>query len=253
MPFEPIDILNGTFALIMVVIYIYVGLRIIFKYFEVKQRVFLLVGITWIGLSEPWWGATISFLIGLTNDGVGLFGTGTGDPSLWAIYFFAGNILIPVTLNIWMLAFTDLLYKDSQKKICSIFIIYGAAFSAIFLYLLFTNPIEIGILETPTDSKYGGLVLIFLLSLIVIIIITGTLFARESIRSENPEIKLKGKLLRLAFIFFSIGAALDSAISLNAITLTISRLIMISSAIFFYGGFMLPEWMKKLLLKEKKG
>ncbi|MHA1489264.1 MAG: hypothetical protein ACTSRI_06380 [Promethearchaeota archaeon] len=84
----------------------------------------------------------------------------------------------------------------------------------------------------------------------LIILITGLLFGRETFKSDDPEIKLKGKMLILAFPSFAIGAILDATIPFTAITLIIVRLILISSSIEFYGGFILPKWMKKLLLKQ---
>jgi hypothetical protein len=91
-----------------------------------------------------------------------------------------------------------------------------------------------------------------------VLLVTGTLFARRSLRSDNEEVKLKGKLLLAAFLSFSIGAILDSMIGgilgdndpLLPIMVVIVRIILISSAIEFYGGFILPKWLKDLFLKQ---
>ena len=89
---------------------------------------------------------------------------------------------------------------------------------------------------------------------------TGFKFARKSIKSENKEVRLKGKLLQFAFIAFTIAALLektarsilvgtvfpDPTILLLSVILVIVRVLLISSAIAFYGGFLLPRWMKEI-------
>ena len=109
MPLDATGMIGGIFSIIYVIINTYVGLRIAKKYFEVKQRVFLLVGITWVGLASPWWPSSVFFVIALI-DGVGL----ENNPEL---YFLIGNLLIPFFLLLWIVAITDLLYKDKQKLI----------------------------------------------------------------------------------------------------------------------------------------
>jgi hypothetical protein len=93
--------------------------------------------------------------------------------------------------------------------------------------------------------------------------VTGFKFARKSIRSENKEVRLKGKLLQFAFIAFTIAAVIekiarsiligtvfaDPTILFLSVILVIVRVLLISSAIAFYGGFLLPGWMKKIFTK----
>ena len=79
---------------------------------------------------------------------------------------------------------------------------------------------------------------------------TGFLFTRESLKSEDLEIRLKGKLIFIAFILFTIGSGLDTSIPLNFVTLPIIRGFEIASAIVFYFGFFLPKWFKKFIKKE---
>ena len=76
----------------------------------------------------------------------------------------------------------------------------------------------------------------------------GVLIAINSIKSDTPEIKLRGKFLLAAFISWSFGAIADATIPLTVITLPIIRIILITSAIEFYIGFVLPDWIKKRLL-----
>ena len=54
-----------------------------------------------------------------------------------------------------------------------------------------------------------------------------------------------------AFISFAVGAALDTIFTGDIVILLITRMILISSAIEFYGGFILPDWMKKLFLRQE--
>ena len=70
-------------------------------------------------------------------------------------------------------------------------------------------------------------------------------------KSDDPEITLKGKFFIVAFVSWAIGAVMDAALPLNIVTLTIARIILISSAIEFYIGFILPKIVKKLFLKKK--
>ena len=80
-------------------------------------------------------------------------------------------------------------------------------------------------------------------------LITGLLMGKECLRSENREIVLKGKFLIVAFISFLLGAMLDIILPLHPVGIMANRLILISSAIEYYIGFTLPEFVKKLILK----
>jgi len=97
--------------------------------------------------------------------------------------------------------------------------------------------------------NYKLIINLFLFSLLILFIITGTMLARESLKSDDPEVKLKGKLLFLAFYSFIIGSILDIFSSTSILLLTIARIVLISSAFTFYGGFILPNWMKKIFLR----
>jgi hypothetical protein len=240
MALNALDIANGTFSLIFVIISLFVGIVILSKYFKYKERIYFLVGVTWVFISEPWWPSSLSFLVALGN-GIGI------SPEL---YFLIGNILVPLAIALWLVAFTEFLYTEKRKLILLTFGIYGLIFEILFFIFLFLNPSLIGELNPPVDVIYKSFILIFLLSFITIVVVTGILFARLSLKSDDPEVKLKGKLLIIAYIAFTIGAVSD-AFPLNIYTIIITRVILILSAICWYGGFLLPKWMKKYLLKIK--
>ncbi|TFG08489.1 MAG: hypothetical protein EU539_02055 [Promethearchaeota archaeon] len=240
MALEPIDILNGTFSIVCVVISTIVGIIIASRFFKYKQRTLLLVGITWIGLFSPWWPSSIAFILALFT------GRGLGAQE----YILIGNIVAPVMLLIWIIAFTDLKFKEQQKIIIGIYIIIGVLYEVFFLYFLVTNPSSLGELSGILDVTYRGLVLYFAIFIVINMFITGVLFGHDSLNSPNPETKLKGYFLIAAFISWCIGAVMDAALPLNTITLTIARLILISSAVEFYFGFILPDFIKKYFIKQ---
>ncbi len=241
MSLTPIDTVNGIFSLIFVAISLLVGIIILSRFFKYKERVYLLVGLTWIFISEPWWPSSVSFLIALSN--------GVGIPS--GVYFLIGNIFVPLAIGLWLLAFTEFLYSEKRKLILSIFAIIGALFEILFFIFLFLSPELIGELNGPVDVNYKSFIMIFLIIFLSIMVITGFLFANLSLKSKDPEVKLKGKLLVIAYIAFAVGALLDASVPFNEPTIIIIRLILILSAICWYGGFILPKWMKKFLLKNR--
>ena len=240
MTLTTLDIINGTLSIVFVAISLLVGLIIFSKYFKYKDKVYFFVGATWIFISEPWWPSSLSFLIAL-NNGVGL---------PMQLYFLIGNALIPLAIALWLLAFTEFLYTEKRKLILIIFGIYSLIFEILFFILLFLNPNQIGNYYPPVDVSYKSFIMIYLISFLLIVVVSGFLFARLSLKSDDPEVKLKGKLLIGAYITFLIGAILDTSISLNEFTIIITRLILIMSAFFWYAGFILPRWIKKFLLKQ---
>jgi len=242
MPLTSLDYVNGIFSLIFVFISLIVGIIILSRYFKYKERVYFLVGATWIFISEPWWPSSLSFLVALTNE-VGISAQ---------LYFLIGNVFIPLAIILWLLAFTEFLYTEKRKIILLVFAAFGIIFEILLFLFLLLNPDLIGQLNPPVDVTYESFILVYLIFFLMIVIITGVLFARLSLKSDDPEVKLKGKLLIMAYVFFTIGAILDSSIPLIEITIIITRLLLIISAFLWYSGFILPQWLKKLLLKKPK-
>lgn len=241
MAIAALDIVNGIFSLIFVAISLLVGLIILSKYLKYKEKIYLFVGATWILISEPWWPSALSFLIAINNK-VGLSEE---------LYFLIGNIFIPVAIILWLVAFTEFLYTEKRKIILSVFIIYGIIFEILFFVFLALDPALIGKLNPPVDVNYRSFIMISLISFLLIVVISGFMFANLSLKSDDPEVKLKGKMLFFAYISFSIGALLDSSIPLIAPLIIITRLLLIMSALAWYGGFILPRWMRKIFIKKK--
>ena len=128
--------------------------------------------------------------------------------------------------------------------------IYGSIFEIIFFILLFIDPNLIGNLNPPVDVSYKSFIMVYLLSFLLIFVISGLLFARLSLKSDDPEVKFKGKMLGGAYVTFLIGSVLDSSVPISGFIIIFTRLILILSAFFWYAGFFLPRWIKKLFLKK---
>lgn len=240
MVLQPIEILSGILSLIFVLISTYIGLRIASRYTKHKQITLILVGISWIGISSLWIAPSISILLALS----------TGEGLTPFMYFFIANAFIPFYLFIWMMAITEFLYKDKQKMILLISALVGTVIEIIFLYFLFTEIEVIGELTGPVDTDWGLFMTVYYLLVIVIMVITGTLFGRESLKSDNPETKLKGKFILAAFYIWLAGCLFDTISAISIIILIMARITLIVSSFLFYLGFILPDSVKKRFLKN---
>lgn len=238
---DPFIITNGILVTIYVAISLIIAGKMIYSYFKVKERLLLLVGLTWIGIVSPWYPSIISFFVALVND--------VGIPE--ELYYVIGNVAAPVILIVWMIAFTDFFYTNRRKIIMVGTIIYSVIFEIVFFTLLAMGPEFIATFNPPIDVEYRGLFMFFAASVIGIVTATGIIFSYKSIVVIDPETKLKGYFLLVAFISYAIGAFLDAVIEGGGyLFLIATRLILISSAIEWYFGFILPERVKRLFIKE---
>ncbi len=230
------------FSLIIVIIFILVGVLISLKYRKVKDKTYIWWGIGVLGQGLPWLGSGVSFLM-IVQTGEGL-SPGT--------YFFLMTFWMAITLFFWMWTMTELMVKEKQKIILVIYAVIGISFDAYLIFYLITDPSVIGTLSTPPiDSTYIGISRIFTLFVIASISVSLFIFIGKSLKTENPEVKLKSKILLVAMITSIFGSFVDAFISLTTAPIFIIRIILISAAIEFYIGWILPEFVKKRLLKKE--
>ncbi|MFX1389943.1 MAG: hypothetical protein ACFE9Z_07780 [Promethearchaeota archaeon] len=241
MVLDALEILHGSLTIVFVVISIILGIRIASRYRELKRNEFLLFGIFWVGMTTPWWPNIITFILVLA----------TGGSIDIAIYVVLGIAFLPVTITLGLIAFLKVLpITKQQKKIFFIIdVCANIAYEIYFFIFLFVDLSfiasyqEIFVMDWSIPSQ-----VYFIFSLIVFLLV-GIPFSRVSLRSEDPDIKMKGRFLLVAFISFSVGTVLDFAIP-SEITYLIARLILLSSSLEFYIGLVLPKWAKKLLKME---
>jgi len=252
MTLELVDYLQGSFSLIFVIISLIIGITIISKYFKHKNRLLILVGISWIGVGNPWMPDSISFLMNIFIK--------ESLPVEW--YFIIGNCFIPIALLTWLIAYTDMIRKKAQKKVIIITIVLSIIFEIVFFTLFFIDINLIGVINPirPFTVDFDIFITIYLMIVILIMLVTGVIFAQKSVKSEDREIRLKGKLLRAAFITFTVAAIFDSLLGaifedptdpLLSVMVVVIRILLIFSALEFYGGFLLPRWMKDIFMKKE--
>mgnify|MGYP006279997015 CR=1 FL=1 len=236
------DFVNGFLSLIFVAISIFLGLRMILKYYKYKQKNLLYVGITWIIMCEPWWPHATSFLLAVF----------TGSGLDVRMFYFLAVTFVPIGLTAWLTAFTDFMNTKNQKLILGISIIVQVIFEIVFFYFLITDPSIIAHMRSPVDSENKPFILAYFITVILIFLITGIIFALKAIRVGDPKVKLKGKLILIAVLLYVFGGILDGAIAIEIIALFTSRIMLALSAVMFYSGFVLPTWLKKIFLKEER-
>ena len=250
-----VDILQGSLSLVFVLISFLIGVSIISKYGKHKNRLYILVGLCWLMLMTIWLPEAASFLMSFFLQ----------RTLAIAWYFVIGNAFVPVALITWVIAYTDMINKDKQKLAVSLVVIFSIAYEGLFFYYFFLDIDLIGVINPlrPFSADLGYFLTILLLISFLILFVTGFKFARKSVKSENKEVRLKGKLLQFAFIAFTIAALLektarsiligtifaDPTVLLLSVMLVVVRILLISSALAFYGGFLLPRWMREIFMQ----
>jgi len=234
-----VEYLQGLFSLIFVIFTVVIGIKIILRYFVYKRREFLLIGLGWIGLASGWIPDSISFLMIL------FLNTLLSEP----VYLIIAFAFLPSFVLCLLIGFTDILATKKQKFWIIVFSIIGAIYELIFWYLLLSPKESAGTFLSPFQVELHLLLDIFLFIWIMCLLVIGLMFVSKSLKSDSPEMKMRGNLLLIALIAFITGAFMDTIIPLTPVTVVVTRLILTASSIIFYMGFVMPKWTKKLLLK----
>lgn len=231
---------DGIFNLIYVSITIFICLYIISRYLKYKQRTLLYVGITWLGLVFAYIPIALSFLYYVI----------TGQP-LNQVVFMSAYGVVALGQVAWLLAMKDM--NVIKNKI--IIIILGLVLIVllvIYYTLLMIDPDLIGVFKGVYHMRvlFTSFARIYILVVLFALIIPGLLLCYQCLKSEEPEIKLKGKILLIGFISFFIGVLMTSMIDISIVKV-VARIILSTSSFEFYCGFILPDWVKNKFLKNK--
>lgn len=234
--------MQGTFSLVYVSITLVLIFIIIGKYFKYRQIELLLVSIAMLGLIGAWATDAVVFLaILLTNASL----NEEFYLNIVIIIALISVFLTPISIYCWLIVITSLLNIKNRKIILIIIAAIFIIFEIMFLFFLLIDISFIAIFRGPFDYQWSLFPAIFFISSIITILITGIIFAKESMRSDKPDIRLKGKLLLIGVISFFIGAMIPYIIYSIA-SLIIARIILTFSSFTLYMGFTLPNWAKKL-------
>jgi hypothetical protein len=234
-----IEFLQGIFTLIFVFISIILGLKICLKYAKYKRRELYLAGMTLILMVAPYYSSVTDFIMIL------LFKIPSG---VFIIYI--GIALVAFANLTWMILITDLLYSEKQKIILTFIIAQLIIFEVFLVYSIVIDPTLILLSCGENCYRESSILIFYYIFSLLLFLITGFLFARGALKTDDKEICLKGRFIIIALISYVIGAILDFAFEVTALTVTLARLIQISAFTEFYLGFALPDFLKKLLIKE---
>ncbi len=245
--FGALEMIQGIFSTIFVVVTIYIGLVFISKYFEHKNRNLYIFGFFWIGAATFFVAIPLQFFLIW-------FGITTPDYT----YLFTMYVPLPIMTFGWLTAITSLLYFDRRNLFLRVFLLIAILLEISFFVLFFIQPDLIARRSGYFYMEMAPFGMFYVVFLIAFILFSGIFFGRSSLDSNDPEIRMKGRLIIISIMIFAGGAAMDIIIPpleldlvIKAIITIIARILMSSSGILFYIGFMLPNWSKKILFRKK--
>jgi hypothetical protein len=201
------------------------------------------MGLAWMMVYQPWWPSTLVFILNVFN-----VVDGGIDPRL---YILVGNVFLPILFIIWFMGITEMLFEAKRLLIVGIYAAITILMDIIILAFLFVDYTFLASKIEIVNADYNVIMIIYLLFLAASIAWAGILMGRESLMSDEPQLKLKGKFLISASIFYVLLALLDvGLVDFIPALLFVTRSIMMLSSLLFYFGFFLPDPLKKLIIKE---
>jgi len=235
------EIINGALSIIFVSISLLIGLKILLKYFEHRRRELIFAALAVVLLSSIYWDYSFSFILYLT------LSIKLPDQA----YFAVGIPSLPWALFFWLFTLSELMFKKQQKIVLSLYVMQTIIFEIIFFTLLIIQPSLIGTIVSIVDSEYEWFVLSYIIFLNVILIISAAVFAKNSSEFDEPIVKIKGLLILVGVLFFSIGGFSEIFSSISLVFLIVGRIIIMISGIILYVGITMPKKIIKFLIKSE--
>ena len=235
-----LEILQGLLSLIFCIISIMVGIKMILKYVEHKNRTLLWAGISWILIISPYFPDAINLILILTM-GIQL--------NLYIYFLIGAGGLLPFATICWIYTMVELLWEKEKRLIMSLCIIGELIFFGCFLTFLFIDLSLIGTQITPFYAEWSIIIAIYLIITIILFDISGFFFIKKSLKAESKEVTLKARFLAFGLVIFTIGVMMDTIGGLTEVTLVIARIFVIIGCFSFYIGFILPQFIKNIFLE----
>ena len=229
------DYINTIFIVLVIFLLLFVGLKLIIKYFKLKDKLLLYLGLSLVTQILTWLASFINFIFILQ----------TGNMMPYEINLLITNAF-PVPIVFWMLVWTNLMYKEKKKLLFTLFMIYFLIMEVIFFYLFFTDPTSMVVYKGYLQSEFGPFPILRNLGNMVISIVTVALFFRESHKSDNPEVRLRGTLFLAGVLLIFVGVILLAITGLTIFPL----LAFIPATLSYYYGLHMPASLKERLHRK---
>ncbi|MFX1394797.1 MAG: hypothetical protein ACFFAH_14650 [Promethearchaeota archaeon] len=130
-----------------------------------------------------------------------------------------------------------------------IFIILYEIFVITFLLI---DPSMVAVRVELMNSDPSLYVTIISLIILINAIITYTLFFRDTLRSVEQKIRLKGKFVYSGAILYIVSRIIDVIVPLDLVMLFLTRSLITISSIITYIGWVMPDRIAKWFIKEKQ-
>ena len=237
--------ISGLTAFLSVVLGYILGIHVLVKYIKTKQVLILNFFFCIIFTLSPWYTSGLGYI----------YWTITSTTFSYQVYILLGNAFVPIAILARFYVYLYTLKPDKMKIVLISYGLFSIIFEIYLFYFLFLAPGApldsfLGVFDDPNnpfDIDYKGFVLAYLGLSILLACITGIHFSIRSMKNEeSAEIRWKGNFLLIAFIIFGFSAIFDAIIVMTPLILIIIRILLVISNIFFFMGFILPTWTKKL-------
>jgi len=239
--------ISGMTAAISLCIGWLLGGIVLIKALKTKQTMIFMFFLAIIFTLSPWYPSGGGYMFWVFTH---------GQTFSYEFYIIVGTVGIPIAIMAWLYVYMGTINPEKRKAVLIMFGIYSIIFEVYIFYNLYFAPgapvhSALGVFDdysNPTDIDYKSFTLLFLTSLIIVAVSTGIHFALSSMKiEENKEIQWKGRFLLAAFICFGFAATFDAMVPMDVWLLIIIRFVLMATTFFFYLGFILPKWARKLL------
>ncbi len=233
----------GIVTIFYVIVITIEAMILIAKYRRIKNKTLLYTGLSSFGLATAWAGVAMNFI------SIIFFNV---TPSM-ELYFLVHGAYLPISNFFWVMAAISLSKRKSysRKRIAIIAGIFYMLLEVVYIMIIFTDTTILGTPINEIQVDYAPFSELFLLYCLVMMTILGFWMANQAMKSADRKIRLKGKLLLSSFILFAISAILEIMIPIIPI-IVLARILVVICALLFYGGFVLPTWMERILLRKNE-
>jgi len=240
--------LYGFLTLVSVLIALFLVILILIKAIKTKEIKLYLFTIAAFAMISPWFPTTIGYIYWIMT--MQMFSK--------SAQLLLGLVFVPVAILSWL----EIYRRVKSKRLGLILIIsYGILsilaelFLIYYLYVAPGAPVESMIADTQVSSNYvvhinyKGILVVYALISICIAWITGIHFALISIKQGSTQIiRLRGKLILIGFNLFLITVIIES-FYIFIIIMIIARILLVTTIVFLYLGFVFPTWLEKRIVK----